>query len=90
MNLYILMEYVPHGSMMDQIVWGRGIKNSSSLSTLGFYAACIVSALEHMHEVHIYVYMLKIDFKKLCNTHTQQRNMGYIYNISRTYMYIYI
>lgn len=54
-NLYIMMEHVPLGSLEKSLSWGRGLKQGTPALIL-FYAGCVLSAIEHMHQVCVFFY----------------------------------
>lgn len=49
-NLYIMLEYVPNGSLDHSLSSGRGLKGGTPPLIL-FYAGCVLSAMRHMHQV---------------------------------------
>jgi serine/threonine protein kinase len=48
-NLYMLLEYCPALSLDQHIERGRGLRNGAAGAR--FYTACVLLALEHMHQV---------------------------------------
>eukprot|EP00613_Pedinella_sp_CCMP2098_P070619 CAMPEP_0171927148 /NCGR_PEP_ID=MMETSP0993-20121228/25525_1 /TAXON_ID=483369 /ORGANISM="non described non described, Strain CCMP2098" /LENGTH=544 /DNA_ID=CAMNT_0012566127 /DNA_START=41 /DNA_END=1675 /DNA_ORIENTATION=+ len=51
-NLYMLLEYAPLLSLDQHIDWGQGLRRGGQQAVV-FYAACVLSALEYMHNLGI-------------------------------------